>query len=67
MNGRKGMKKDDNESSKIKPSFKGGSPLALETKQMLKKAPRPPKTKKQLVFEQDKKKEKLLDESQLHE
>ena len=58
---------DDNASNTIKPNFKGGSPLALETKEMLKKVPRPPKTEKQLVFEQDKDKEGLLDESQLRE
>ena len=34
---------------------------------MLGKVPRPPKTEKQLVFEQEKKKEKLLDESQLRD
>ena len=65
--GRKGMKNDDNESNNVKPNFKGGSPLALETKEMLKKVPIPPKTEKQLVFEQDKNKEGLLDESQLRE
>ena len=65
--GKKGMKNDDNASNSIKPNFKGGSPLALETKEMLKKVPRPPKTEKQLVFEQDKDKEGLLDESQLRE
>ena len=65
--GANGMKKDYNDNNKIKPDFKGGSPLALETKEMLKKVPRPPKTGKQLVFEGDQKKEKLLDESQLRE
>ncbi len=65
--GRDGMKKDYNDSKGSKPNFKGGSPLALETKQMLKKAPRPPKTEKQLVFEEEKKGNGLLDESQLHE
>ncbi len=65
--GRNGMKKDYNDSKGSKPNFKGGSPLALETKQMLKKAPRPPKTEKQLVFEEEKKGNGLLDESQLHE
>jgi hypothetical protein len=63
--GRKGMKNDDNESSRIRPKFKGGSPLALETKNMLKKIPRPPKTEKQLVFEKKNNKKDLLDESQL--
>ena len=65
--GANGMKKDYNDNNKIKPDFKGGSPLALETKEMLKKVPKPPKTGKQLVFEGDQKKEKLLDESQLRE
>ena len=65
--GAKGMKKDYNDSGKLKQDFKGGSPLALETKNMLEKVPRPPKTEKQLVFEQDKKEENLLDESQLRD
>ena len=65
--GRNGMKKDYNDSKGLKSNFKGGSPLALETKQMLKKAPRPPKTEKQLVFEEDNKGDNLLDESQLRE
>jgi len=65
--GVKGMKKDYNDNKKIKHDFKGGSPLALETKNMLKKVPRPPKTGKQLVFEQDKSQEKLLDDSQLRD
>jgi hypothetical protein len=30
--GAKGMKDDDNESDSIRPQYKGGSPLALETK-----------------------------------
>jgi len=62
-----GMKKDYNDNTKIKSDFKGGSPLALETIEMLKKAPRSHKSGKQLVFEGDQKKEKLLDESQLRE
>jgi len=65
--GAQGMKKDYNDNNKIKPDFKGGSPLALETRNMLEKIPRPPKTGKQLVFEQDKSKENLLDESQLRD
>ena len=28
------MKRDDNESDSIRPQFKGGSPLALENKQL---------------------------------
>jgi len=65
--GRNGMKKDYNDSKGLKSNFKGGSPLALETKQMLKKIPRPPKTEKQLVFEKENKGDNLLDESQLHD
>ena len=33
--GAKGMKKDYNDNGKLKQDFKGGSPLALETKNML--------------------------------
>ena len=58
---------NDTESSRLRPTFKGGSPLAMEQKNMLKNAPRPPKTEKQLVFEQDKRGEGLLDEKQLKE
>jgi len=60
------MKGKENESNSIKPTYKGGSPLALEAKtaylqnkDMLKKIP---VNRKQLVFEQD---ESLLDENQL--
>ena len=63
--GRKGMKNDDNESSKLRPSFKGGSPLAMEQKNMLKKAPGPKRTGKKLVFEEEKRGNGLLDENQL--
>ena len=63
--GRKGMKNDDNESKSLKPKFKGGSPLAMEQKEMLKKVPGPHRTGKQLVFEQEKKGNDLLDENQL--
>ena len=62
------MKGKENESNSIKPSYKGGSPLALEAKtvyfqnkDMLKKIPI---NRKQLVFEQD---ESLLDENNLKE
>ena len=64
-----GMKKDNDSSDSIKPNYKGGSPLALETKtlsqsqsKMLEKIPI---TRKQLVFESDKQKESLLDENQI--
>ena len=66
--GVKRMKGDENESDSIKPTYKGGSPLALEAKtaylqnkDMLKKIP---VNRKQLVFEQD---ESLLDEGNLKE
>ena len=66
-----GMKKDNDSSDSIKPNYKGGSPLALETKtlslsqsKMLEKIPI---TRKQLVFESDKQKESLLDENQIRE
>jgi hypothetical protein len=62
------MKGVENESSSIKSSYKGNSPLALEAKttylqnkDMLKKIP---VNRKQLVFEQD---ESLLDEGNLKE
>ncbi len=60
------MKGKENESDSIRPTYKGGSPLALEAKttylqnkDMLKKIPI---NRKQLVFEQD---ESLLDEGNL--
>ncbi len=62
------MKGKENESNSIKPSYKSGSPLALEAKttylqnkDMLKKIPI---NRKQLVFEQD---ESLLNENNLKE
>jgi len=62
------MKGKENESNSIKPSYKGGSPLALEAKtayfqnkDMLKRIPI---NRKQLVFEQD---ESLLNEDNLKE
>ena len=66
--GVKAMKGDENESDSIRPTYKGGSPLALEArtaylqnKDMLKKLS---VNRKQLVFEQD---ESLLDENNLKE
>ena len=66
--GVKTMKGDENESDSIRPTYKGGSPLALEArtaylqnKDMLKKLS---VNRKQLVFEQD---ESLLDENNLKE
>ncbi len=62
------MKGKENESDSIRPTYKGGSPLALEArttylqnKDMLKRIPI---NRKQLVFEQD---ESLLDENNLKE
>ena len=65
--GRKGIKNDDNDSGRLRSKFKGNSPLAMEHQNMLKKAPGPKRTGKKLVFEEEKKKNGLLDESQLHE
>jgi hypothetical protein len=69
--GAKGVRKDDDSSDSIKPQYKGGSPLALENRSlsqtqqdMLSKIPI---SRKQLVFEVDKKKESLLDENQIRE
>ena len=56
---------NDTESSRLRPKFKGGSPLAMEQREMLKKVPGPHRTGKQLVFEQEKKGNDLLDENQL--
>jgi len=53
--GAKGMKNDDNESDSIKPQHKGGSPLALESKT------------RSLLESLQKRKESLLDESQIKE
>ena len=60
--GRRGSKEDYNSSNSIKPNYKGGSPLALES--MLKQIPI---NKKRLVFEQDKNNESLLDEKNIKE
>jgi hypothetical protein len=66
-----GMKKDNDASDSVRPQYKGGSPLALETKRlssiqsdMLSKIPI---SRKQLVFEADKQKESLLDEKQIRD
>ena len=56
---------NDTESSRLRPKFKGGSPLAMEQREMLRKVPGPHRTGKQLVFEQEKKGNDLLDENQL--
>ena len=69
--GNKGMKKDNDESDSIRPSYKGGSPLALEAKSMYKKNKDMFKNiklnRKQLIFEKDIKGNSLLDESQIRE
>ena len=56
---------NDTESNRLRPKFKGGSPLAMEQKEMLKKVPGPKRTEKTLVFEEEKNGNGLLDESQL--
>ena len=69
--GNKGMKKDNDESDSTKPSYKGGSPLALEAKSMYNKHKGMFKNmkinNKQLIFEKDIKSNSLLDESQIRE
>jgi hypothetical protein len=66
--GAKGMKKDDNESDSIKPEFKGGSPLALEAKQIyLKNKTLIEGMAKNIVFGDNKPKRSLLDEDQIRE
>ena len=69
--GNMGMKKDNDESDSTKPSYKGGSPLALEAKSMYKKNKDMFKNiklnRKQLIFEKDIKGNSLLDESQIRE
>ena len=58
---------NDTESNSLRSKFKGGSPLAMEHQNMLKKVPGPKRTGKTLVFEQEKNGNGLLDESQLKE
>lgn len=53
------MKKDDNESDSVKVQYKGGSPLALETKQLFESLD------KKLSLKN--KGESLLDESNIKE
>ena len=67
--GRAGVRKDNDSSDSIKPKYNGNSPLALETKglsksqeEMLNKIPT---TKKQMIFEKDKKETSLLDDKQI--
>jgi hypothetical protein len=69
--GADGAKKDGDESNSIKPQYKGGSPLALETKGR----PNPNQRMfndiknqhKQMIFESDIRGNSLLDESQIRE
>jgi len=69
--GTDGVKKDGDESDSIRPQYKGGSPLALETKGK----PNPNKRMfndiknqhKQMIFESDIRGNSLLDESQIRE
>ena len=65
-----GMKTDYNANNKINPDFKGNSPLALEGSRQLHKYKHMLNTMfkpndKKLIFEQDKAKESLLDESNI--
>ena len=67
--GVKSMKnKDKNDSDSLRPNFKGGSPLALETAKMTfnkNKDIFKSLDKKKLIFEEDKDNTSLLDEKQL--
>jgi hypothetical protein len=66
--GVKGMKKDDNESDSIRPQYKGGSPLALEAKQIyLKNKTLIENLGKTVSIERNSTGESLLDESNLKE
>jgi hypothetical protein len=69
--GRAGVTKDNDESDSIKPQYKGGSPLALETKNKRNKNSYVfndiKNQKKQMIFESDIKGNSLLDESQIRE
>jgi len=66
--GAQGMKKDDNESDSIRPQYKGGSPLALEAKQVyLKNKTLIESLGKKVSIERDSTGESLLDEANLKE
>ena len=58
-----GMKKDNDSLDSIKPQYKGGSPLSLKEKTMLKKMD----NEKRIIFEKDENKGSLLDENQIRE
>jgi hypothetical protein len=66
-----GMKKDNDSSDSIKPNYKGGSPLALESKKQPKRNAdlfnQINKNKKRIIFESDINGNSLLDESQIRE
>ena len=65
------MSKDKDESDSVSPTYKGGSPLALETKMKRNKNAKMfndiKNQKKQLIFEDDIKGSSLLDENQIQE
>jgi hypothetical protein len=66
--GAKGMKNDDNESDSIRPQYKGGSPLALEAKQVyLKNRTLIESLGKRITAEISTLGDSLLDESKLKE
>jgi hypothetical protein len=66
--GAKGMKNDDNESDSIRPQYKGGSPLALEAKQVyLKNKTLIESLAKRITAETSTLGDSLLDESKLKE
>jgi len=69
--GSDGIKKDGDESDSIKPQFKGGSPLALETKNKRNRNAKMfndiKNQNKQMIFESDIRGNSLLDESQIRE
>jgi hypothetical protein len=67
--GKSGMKKDNDSSNSIKHKYKGGSPLALETKTLSKSQSdmlnKIPTNSKRMIFEEDKLKSSLLDDKRL--
>ena len=69
--GAMGAKKDNDESDSIKPQYKGGSPLALETKNKINRNAKMfndiKNQTKQMIFESDIRGNSLLDESQIRE
>ena len=69
--GSDGIKKDGDESDSIKPQYKGGSPLALETKNKRNRNAKMfndiKNQNKQMIFESDIRGNSLLDESQIRE